>query len=114
MLINLGTEEKPVYVEPVSVVSVRRFTLPQGKVATFIYIGGNDDYQVDAPLAEVVEKINAAKIEHERQEFWDKCCAATIQSDESRRCNEDEADYCARIAWLKLQKRNEMTRFKDS
>ena len=112
MLINLGTEEKPVYVEPVSVVSVRRFTLPQGKVATFIYIGGNEDYQVDAPLAEVVEKINAAKIEHERQEFWDKCCAATIQQEAAK--DFDDAPFCARVADTKLKERDTRTGYGNS
>ena len=108
MLINLGTEEKPMYVEPTAVVCVCKYNPLRGEECTSITTLGGDECHVSTPVADVVKKVNSAKIEHERQAFWDMCCAATIQSDE----DEDEVDYCARIAWLKLQERNEVTGFK--
>lgn len=111
MLINLGTEEKPMYVEPTSVVCVCKFNSLRGEERTSMSVLIGNDIHVDTPLAEVVEKINAAKIEHERQVFWDACCAATMLYNASG-YDYDEADYCAKIATLKLQERNAVTGFK--
>ena len=111
MLINLGTEEKPVYVEPLSVVGAYRTISSQGFLITAIIVLNGDDCHVDTPLVEVLERVNAAKIEHERQAFWDECCAATMLYNASG-YDYDEADYCAKIATLKLQERNAVTGFK--
>lgn len=114
MLINLGTEEKPMYVEPTSVVCVCKFNSLRGEERTSMSVLIGNDIHVDTPLAEVVEKINAAKIEHERQVFWDACCAATMWEDAGYEYDYNEAVYCAKLSDAKLKERDTRTGYGNS